>query len=116
MITISSRIHTYARPDAREKIIDFYTNILGCKMMIAPGTSMPAFLFSNGASLSVEFTDDALDEQQARRGAWLELKTDDSSGLKQKVLAAGLLQVEHPITKRFYFQAPGGQIWGIADS
>ena len=65
--------------------------------------------------MSVEFTEDALDEQQAARGAWLEVKPDDASALKAKLLAAGLSQVHHPLSDRFYFQAPGGQIWGIVE-
>ena len=60
----------------------------------------------------MEFIEEALDEQQARRGAWLEVKTDDAEALQQKISAAGLAQVEYG-TGRFYFQAPGGQIWGV---
>jgi len=32
--------------------------------------------------------------------------------LKKKVLEVGLSQAEY-LTGRFYFQAPGGQVWGI---
>ena len=74
------------------------------------------FKFSNGASLSVEFTEDALDDQQAQRGAWLELRTDDALGLQQKLLAAGLPRVVHPYTPFFYIQAPGGQVFRIVSS
>jgi hypothetical protein len=64
----------------------------------------------------VEFTEDALDDKQARRGAWLELRTDDALGLQQKVLAAGLPRVVHPYTPFFYIQAPGGQVFRIVSS
>ena len=75
---------------------------------------MFAFEFSNGAVLSVEFTEDALDDQQAQRGAWLELRTDDAAELQQKVQAFGLGRVVHPYTLFFYIQAPGGQVLRIA--
>jgi hypothetical protein len=55
----------------------------------------------------------ALDDQQARRGAWLELATDDPVILQHTVLEAGLARVEYNATKRFYFAAPGGQVFGI---
>src|SRR5690348_1073069 len=100
MIAQSNRVHTFARPDSREKLIEFFTDILGCQVVPAP---VLVFAFSNGASLSVKFTEDALDEQQARRGAWLELKNDDAAGLKEKVLAAGLPKVEFTGNNYFYF-------------
>jgi hypothetical protein len=56
-----------------------------------------AFAFANGASLSVEFTDDAV-------------------GLQQKVQAFGLKRVVHPHTPFFYIQAPGGQVFRIVSS
>jgi hypothetical protein len=75
-----------------------------------------AFKFSNGASLSVEFTEDALDDQHAQRGTWLELRTDDAVGLQQKAQAFGLKRVVHPYTPFFYIQAPGGQVFRIVSS
>ncbi|MGH2497738.1 MAG: VOC family protein [Ktedonobacteraceae bacterium] len=118
MIALSNRVHMFARPDVRDKLTTFFTGILGLKVLVssdAPGlpTSVIAVVFSNGASLSVEFTEDALDEQQARRGAWFELRTDDANTLKQKVLDAGLPRVEYSGNNFFYFQAPGGQVMRI---
>jgi hypothetical protein len=112
MIGLSNRVHTYARPAVKEALTKFFTHILEAEVVPIPGTSMLAFRFPDNSSYSVEFTEDALNEQQARRGAWLEVKTDDPEALKKKVLEAGLLQVEY-LTGRFYFQAPGGQVWGI---
>ena len=121
MIALSNSIHLYARPDTKEKFLEFFTSILGLEAMEssdALGSPEPiySFQFSNGASLSVEFTPDALDDQQAQRGAWLELRTDDAMGLQQKVLAAGLPRVVHPYTPFFYIQAPGGQVFRIVGS
>ena len=112
MIVLSNRVHTYARPAVKDALIEFFTHILDAETVPVPGTSMLAFRFPDNSSYSVELTEDALDEQQARRGAWLEVQTDDPDALKKKVIEAGLLQVEY-ITGRFYFQAPGGQVWGI---
>ena len=121
MIALSNRVHMFARPDVRDKLTTFFIDILGFKVLEssdAPGlpTEVIAVVFSNGASLSVEFTENALDEQQARRGAWFELRTDDASALKQKVLDAGLPRVEYTGNDFFYFQAPGGQVMRIVSN
>jgi hypothetical protein len=121
MITLSNSIHLYARPDVKEQFLEFFTSILGLEAFessVAVGSSEPiyAFKFSNGAGLSVEFTEDALSDQQAQRGAWLELRTDDAVGLQQKVQDTGLPRVVHPSTPFFYTQAPGGQVFRIVSS
>ncbi len=121
MIALSNSIHLYARPDTKEQLLEFFTSMLGLQAVEssdAVGSPEPiyAFAFSNGASLSVEFTEDALSDQLAQRGAWLELRTDDAVGLQQKVQAFGLPRVIHPYTPFFYIQAPGGQVFRIVSS
>ena len=112
MIGLNNRVHTYARPELRQALTEFFTNIFEADVMEVEGSPMLVFRFPDGSSYSVEFIEEALDEQQARRGAGLEVKTDDAEALQQKISAAGLAQVEYG-TGRFYFQAPGGQIWGV---
>ncbi len=114
MIALSNRVHFFARPETRDKLTEFFTDVLGCEATPWRGTSMLLVRFPN-TTLTVDFTDDAPDEQQASRGAWLELKSDDPAALKQRVRAAGLPQVDYS-TGRFYFQSPGGQVWGVADT
>jgi hypothetical protein len=121
MIALSNSIHLYARPDSKEQFLEFFTSILGLQAVesadaVGPPEPIYAFKFSNGASLSVEFTEDALSDQQAQRGAWLELRTDDALGLQQKVQAFGLPRVIHPYTPFFYIQAPGGQVFRIVSN
>ena len=64
MIALSDSIHIYARPDTKEQLLAFFTSILGLQAVAsvdAVGSPEPiyAFAFSNGGSLSVEFTQDA---------------------------------------------------------
>ena len=117
-LAFGNRAHIFAKPAVKEKLIWCFETVLGCgapMSLRAPGLAEPivAFRFPGGGSLSVEFTEDALDEAQMRRGAWLEVWSDDVAGLKKKVLEAGLMQVTYPATNTFYFTAPGGQILGI---
>jgi hypothetical protein len=119
MIALLNRAHILARPHIKEQLESCFTTVLGCgapARLDVPGLSEPilAFRFPGGGSLSVEFTEDALDEQHARRGAWLEVSVDDPAALKKNVLEAGLPQVKYSATGRFYFVVPGGQVLGIA--
>ncbi len=118
MIALGNRAHILARPHVKDQLESCFTTVLGCgapARLDAPGLREPilAFRFPSGGSLSVEFTEDALDEQQARRGAWLEVRVDDPAALRKKVLEAGLPQVKYSATDRFYFVVPGGQVLGI---
>ncbi len=110
MVSMSNRVHIFARPESREDLVDYFTNILECTVLPAP---LLVFAFPGGGSFSVEFTEDSLDVGQARRGAWFELRTDDPDGLKKKVEQAGLPRVEYAGNNFYYFQAPGGQVWRI---
>lgn len=118
MTALNNRTHIFARPNTKERLIWCFGTLLGCgepAAFNAPGASEPilAFRFPHGGSLSVEFTDDAPDDEQARRGAWLEIATADAVNLQRAVRDAGLPQVHYSATNRFYFQAPGGQVFGI---
>jgi hypothetical protein len=68
--------------------------------------------FPGGGHLSIEFTDDAPDDEQPRLGAWLELRADDPGVVLQTALDAGLTQVKHP-GHPYYFMIPGGQVFTI---
>lgn len=122
MLTLNNSAHIYAPPASRERLIWCFTDVLGAEMVVsgdAPNlpTAVIAFRFPGGGALSVEFTDDALDEAQARRGAWLELVAGDAEAteaLQRKIIAAGLTQIKHPGNDLFYFVAPGGQVLRIA--
>ena len=117
-LAFSDRAHMLAHPRVKEKLLWCFRTVLDCgepATLNAPGLVEPiaAFRFPGGGSLSIEFTEEALDEVQVRRGAWLEIRADDPAAVQQKVLAAGIPQVHHPATNTFYFAAPGGQVFGV---
>ena len=122
MIALRNTTHLYARPNARASLLAFFTDVLGvqvhevAKAYLQSPEPIYAVTFANGASLSVEFTEDALSDEQAEWGAWLELRAEDAASLQRKALSAGLKQVVHPKTPFFYVQAPGGQVFRIVES
>ena len=96
MITLKNRVHMFTHPKNKEQLIDCFTTILGCTVIDAPNSL--AFQFVDGSAISLDFTEDvvdALDEKQARRGAWLELETDEPSTPREKILAAGYRQFDY---------------------
>ena len=119
MIGVTSRAHTFARPETQQAVTRFYTEVLEAQPVPIPGGdewSVFGFRFSDGSSLSVGFTRDALDAEALRWGAWLELVTDEPHDLQERVLEARLPQVGYPGSNVFYFQAPGGQVWRIVST
>jgi hypothetical protein len=65
--------------------------------------------FPGGGHLSIEFIEDAPDDDTPRLGAWLELRAENPEALMQAALDGGLTRVEHP-GHPYYFMAPGGQV------
>ncbi|WP_372784227.1 hypothetical protein [Phenylobacterium sp.] len=119
--SLGDRAHFLAKPEYREALVACFSQVLGC----GPATVLPthdpagpvlAFRFPGGGSVSVQFTDGALDEALARRGAWLELRCADPVALEAAVLKAGLPQIHYAATTTFYFAVPGGQVFGVARS
>jgi len=118
-LAMTNRGHFLARPEHRDALVRCFTDVLGCfgPIMLPPKNGLgpvAAFRFPGGGAVSVEFTDRALPEADARRGAWLELKPADPDALEAAVKAAGLPQITYAATTTFYFAVPGGQVFGIA--
>lgn len=96
MIALSHSAHIFARPEAKSRWLEFVSEVLGLepveieKAYLKSPKPMYSVRFANGASLSIEFGEDALSDEQVLRGAWFELRSDDAEALQQKALAFGL--------------------------
>ena len=117
---LTNTAHLYARASEKERLLRFFTEVLGLsprelarRAGVTAKEPMYAVTFSNGAPLSVEFTDDALTDQAAERGAWLELTVTDRNAVEAKAQAFGTKRIVHPATPFVYLQAPGGQVFRI---
>jgi hypothetical protein len=118
MIALGSNVHIFARQHRREELAWCFETALGCgpvRTVEWPGIDQPMLIvsFPGGGHLSIEFTEDAPDDEQPRLGAWLELRADDPAAVLQAALGAGLTQVQHP-GHPYYFMIPGGQVFTIA--
>ena len=118
MIALGSNVHIFARPHRREELTLCFEAVAGGSLVRTvefPGIDQPMLVisFPGGGHLSIEFTDDAPDDEKPRLGAWLEVRADDPPAVLQAALDAGLLQVRHP-GHPYYFMIPGGQVFTIA--
>jgi len=117
VISLGSNVHIFARPHQRAELARCFETVLGSPIRTVelPGIDQPMLIvsFPGGGHLSIEFTDNAPDDEQPRLGAWLELRADDPAAVHQAALAAGLTEVRHP-GHPYYFMIPGGQVFTIA--
>jgi hypothetical protein len=117
VIALGSNVHIFARPHRREELARCFETVLSSPVRTVefPGIDQPVLVvsFPGGGHLSIEFTDDAPDDELPRLGAWLELRADDPAAVLQAALDAGLTQVRHP-GHPYYFMIPGGQVFTIA--
>jgi len=113
-LSFGNHIRLTAAVSSREKIKKFYGEILGCQIKPHPDKPTDIVQFPDGVFMGINYEKDFLSENQALQGAWLELKTDDPAGMKEKLLNFGVREIEYPDKSNFYFQAPGGQVYRLA--
>ena len=117
VVALGSNVHIFTRPRRREELAQCFETLLGSPVRTVefPGIDQPMLIVSlpGGGHLSIEFTDDAPDDEHPHLGAWLELRAVNPAALLQTALDAGLIQVRHP-GHPYYFMIPGGQVFTIA--
>jgi hypothetical protein len=126
IVELGARVHLFVQPSARERFTSLFQDVLGCDVSERDfGLEHPILLvaFGNGSRFSVEFTElapaefagDAVDDEHAFRGAWIEFRTADLDGYQQKLRDAGILEFRHKGSPHVYFSAPGGQVFRLID-
>ena len=95
----------------RERIQRFFGDVLGCQVTKKPEADI--IRLGNNLYLGVVYEDSALSESDLLKSIWLELRTDRPEELKQNFLKFGIKEIEYRDKERFYFQAPGGQVFRL---
>jgi len=116
-ILIGNHLKMHLPHHLRERALRFYTDILGCrKLTDIPYPNVDLYEFQGGFVLGLFFCDDAdtLSENEQLKATWMEIKTDRPDALKQQLIDFGVREVEFEDKSRFYFQAPGGQVFRVA--
>jgi hypothetical protein len=100
----------------RSRVREFYRDLLGCQMREGPMPHVDMFQFEGGAYVGIFFEepDAVLTPENFLKAAWMELKTKDPAALEKQVRAFGVKAIDYADKTRFYFQAPGGQVFRVA--
>ena len=116
MTIIGNHMKFNVHKSLRERVRTFYLDVLQCTTMPSPAPDLDLFLFSDSFVLGVFFCEqaDVLSEEDHLKGAWLEIKTKDVPDVKRRLIEFGVKEVEYSDKSRFYFQAPGGQVFRLA--
>jgi hypothetical protein len=123
---LGARIHLFVRPEARERFLALFRDVLECSVAeLDFGMGVPIMLvrFGDGSSFSVETSElapteaagEALNDDSALRGAWIEFRSGDPAGYTRRLAEAGIPQFRHPGSNHTYFSAPGGQVFRLLD-
>lgn len=124
---LGARVHLFVQPEAHDAFAALFRDVLGCDVVEHDfGMAHPVLLvgFGDGSAFSVEFTDrapdlspadEAVDDEHAFRGAWIEFRTNGVERTLAALRAAGLPEFRHPGSSHAYFSAPGGQVFRVLD-
>ena len=116
MASIGNHMKMNVSHRLKEQVRKFYPQVLGCKMLPSPAPDLDLYEFEGGFVLGVFFCEDAevLPEQEHLKATWLEIKVADPQEVKQRLLEFGVKEVDYVDKSRFFFQAPGGQVFRLA--
>jgi len=115
--SLGARVHLFVRLAERDRFVAVFKDVLGCNAVEKDfGLPHPILFvgFEDGSGFSVEFSDNAPDEQVPSR-AWIEFRADRVHELQQKLRDAGVHEFQHPGSPHTYFTAPGGQVFRLLD-
>jgi hypothetical protein len=114
VIDLSGRVRLFASLEQRSHLLAFFAEVFEMHP-VDEDDPVLVWRFHNGAAISFEFVDDALGPALARRGAWLEVVTDDPSRVEQRLRTAGrpLFHLGQPTET--HFELPGGQVVRLSD-
>ena len=92
-----------------------YEGVLGATVT-SPRPDVEIFTFANGSGIGVFYVDpsEALTPEQHLRAIWLEFEVEDEKTTGAKLEALGMRPFKYFDKAHEYFQAPGGQVFRVA--
>ncbi len=116
MTQIGNHLKMVAAQGLRDRCRAFYQDLLGCRPLESPRPDLDLYEFEGSFVLGIFFVkpEEALPEADYLKATWLELKVLDPETVKARLLAFGVKPVDFPDPTRFFFQAPGGQVFRLA--
>ena len=116
MTQIGNHIKMTLPLSLRARAQAFYQDILGSRPLESPLPTLDLYELAGGFVVGLSYVPDhqAIPEADYLKTTWLELKVADPDGLTARLRAFGVTEVAYPDPSRFFFQAPGGQVFRVA--
>jgi hypothetical protein len=124
MVTIGNHLKMNVSAALRARTREFYGSLLGLKSLPSPAEDLDLYEFPGGFVLGLFFSEDPaelLPERDYLKSTWLELKVDDLAQWKERLQNFGVSEITYDDPSRFaepyprfFFQAPGGQVFRLA--
>jgi len=108
-VILGNHLAVFAARSEQDRIRKFYCDVLGCKVRVKTD-DVDRFQLDD-VHFCFVYQSTALDESDFLKAIYLELKTDNTKEMKQKILAFGVKKLDVPDV-HLYFQAPGGRCFG----
>lgn len=112
MIRLGPHLKITAKPAHRERVRALLTGTLDLGL-VDRGDVYDIYRLGSG-SVGYFFLDDALSEEEARKGAWIELLVDDPDAVTAALAGQGLTPFDYVDKSHRYFSLPGGQVFRLA--
>jgi hypothetical protein len=117
MVSLGNHMKMVVPTVLRTRIHEFYGGLLGLAPLPSPREDLDLYEFPGGFVLGFFFTEspgELLSAEDYAKATWLELKVANPAEWKAKLLAFGVGEIAFPDPDRFFFQAPGGQVFRLA--
>jgi hypothetical protein len=109
-VILGNHTAVFAARSEQARIRKFYCDVLGCTARVQTDEVDRfqlddvhfCFVYQSAAFAEIDFL----------KAIYLELKTDNTEEMKQKILAFGAKRLDVP-DPHLYFQAPGGQVFKL---
>jgi hypothetical protein len=117
MMRLGNHLKMHLAKGERERARRFYSEVLGGRALNAPPyPDLDLYELDDGTIVGLFFKEDSevLSAAESEKATWLEIKTSDPAQLQTKLEEFGVEKVDFPDPDRFYFRAPGGQVFRVA--
>jgi catechol 2,3-dioxygenase-like lactoylglutathione lyase family enzyme len=111
-VSFGNNMKMSALASDRDRIQKFYRDVLGCE--VTARQDVDFIRFKNDFYIGVVYEKVPLRDADLLKAVWLEVRTARPQEMKKKILDFGIKELEHWDKERFYFQAPGGQVFRLA--
>jgi len=109
-VILGNHTAVFAARSEQARIRKFYCDVLGCTARVQTD-EVDRFQLDD-VHFCFVYQNAALAESDFLKAIYLELKTDNTEEMKQKILAFGAKRLDVP-DPHLYFQAPGGQVFKL---